>query len=316
MTDQRPPAGAGSGSSSKSGAAADPPDPSGDGPISDVNTLDLVDPTVATAIKAACMAAGATAAARLLATVTVTPKVVTKPGVERWPVKTGTDDDVALVGKNLIGGTDFHPGIVPATVEDLIAFPRTPDMQDVKSDNPAFQSKRALPVEIVIWTLQVTVTAMKLEADGDYHLVLQGASGETMIGEVPMPNTTFLGDSPWLDNIQAARQAVDDKFVRNLSPQNFVLSSSGMLVPRAAVSIMPAGTQAAPPAGAPIANLPRTFATPSEGQEQTMFTFKTAVSPTDATITGVGFFDAVHGQMGVSQANGIEIHPILKIVFS
>jgi hypothetical protein len=44
-----------------------------------------------------------------------------------------------------------------------------------------------------------------------------------------------------------------------------------------------------------------------------MPTFKTAVSPTRARITGVGFFDKVHGQMGVSQANGIEIHPVLKV---
>ena len=30
-------------------------------------------------------------------------------------------------------------------------------------------------------------------------------------------------------------------------------------------------------------------------------------------ITGVGFFDKVHGQMGVSLLNGIELHPVLKI---
>lgn len=31
-------------------------------------------------------------------------------------------------------------------------------------------------------------------------------------------------------------------------------------------------------------------------------------------ITGVGFFDKIHGQKGVAP-NGIEIHPILKIEF-
>ena len=30
-----------------------------------------------------------------------------------------------------------------------------------------------------------------------------------------------------------------------------------------------------------------------------------------ATITGVGYFDAIHGQIGVSP-NGIEIHPVLS----
>ena len=42
-------------------------------------------------------------------------------------------------------------------------------------------------------------------------------------------------------------------------------------------------------------------------------TFKTKVKPTDARITGVGFFDRVHGQTGVALSNGIELHPILKI---
>jgi hypothetical protein len=33
-----------------------------------------------------------------------------------------------------------------------------------------------------------------------------------------------------------------------------------------------------------------------------------------ATITGVGFFDHIHGQTGVAP-NGIELHPILQVVF-
>jgi hypothetical protein len=30
-----------------------------------------------------------------------------------------------------------------------------------------------------------------------------------------------------------------------------------------------------------------------------------------ATITGVGFFDAIHGQTGVAP-NGVELHPVLR----
>src|SRR5207245_1133496 len=93
------------------------------------------------------------------------PRLVTKPGVERWPVKTGTDDDVALVGKNAFAGKNFGAGIVETTVEELVAMPRTPDMSDVTSLNPAFQSKRAIPVEIVIWRLNATIIELKLEAD-------------------------------------------------------------------------------------------------------------------------------------------------------
>jgi hypothetical protein len=59
--------------------------------------------------------------------------------------------------------------------------------------------------------------------------------------------------------------------------------------------------------------LPDSFRTLPRGQETNMLTFKTQVPPTKARITGVGFFDKVHGQDGVSQANGIELHPVLKI---
>lgn len=43
--------------------------------------------------------------------------------------------------------------------------------------------------------------------------------------------------------------------------------------------------------------------------------FKAKVEPTAATITGVGFFDRVHDQMGVAMKNGIELHPVLDIKF-
>jgi hypothetical protein len=57
------------------------------------------------------------------------------------------------------------------------------------------------------------------------------------------------------------------------------------------------------------------FSTPEEGEEIELATFKTKVKPTAVRITGVGFFDKVHGQMGVSQFNGIELHPVLKVEF-
>jgi hypothetical protein len=272
----------------------------GDGPITDVNRLSVLAPDAASSIKAACR----TAATPMAMAAPVEPRKVTKPGVERWPVKTGTDDDVALVGKNVIGGQDFGAGIVETTVEELIAIGRPPQMADPTSLNPAFQSSRAQPVEIVIWRIDATITALKLEADGDYHLVLQGESGETMIAEVPTATKRFVEDSPWLDNMKVARRDVDDKLVSRLSPKDFV-PMGNTLVPRSAL------TEGVRPMAAP--QLPLSFRTPPEGEETTMLTFKTKVPPTKARITGVGFFDKVHGQMGVSQANGIELHPILRI---
>ncbi|HWX55440.1 MAG TPA: hypothetical protein VN176_12685 [Verrucomicrobiae bacterium] len=275
------------------------------GPITDVNKLSVVSQAVAAEIKAAC-GVNTPARAFMPEMDAMLPQLVTAPGVERWPVKTGTDPDRNLVGKNVIAGKDLGMGIVDATVEEMITIPRPADMASPTGNFPLYQSKRAQPLEIVIWQLDVTITALKLEADGDYHLVLQGTSGETMIGEVPTPNTTFVGDSPWLQNITDARKAVDDKLVSGLSPKDFALAPNGkMLIPRSALS-------SPPPV---MANFqPReSFTTAPEGQEGQMAAFKTQVSPTPARITGVGFFDKVHGQMGVSQSNGIELHPVLKI---
>jgi hypothetical protein len=236
------------------------------------------------------------------------PQMVTKPGSERWPVKTGQDvPDRNLVGKNIVLNEDLGAGIVPTTVEELISIPRPPGLEDIKADPPEFQSKRSQPVETTIWRVDVRITVLKLEKDGDYHLVLQGASGNTMVGEVPTPNKTFVGDSPWLQNIQAARQAVDDKLVHTLSPRDFVLPPGGtMLVPRNALSgDLPV------PAMADV-RLPESFRTPPEGQESQVPAFMTSVPSTPARVTGIGFFDRMHGQTGAAP-NVIELHTILKI---
>ena len=234
-------------------------------------------------------------------------RMVTKPGVERWPVKTGTDADVALVGKNIINGHSLGAGIVDTTVEELIRIPRSQDMTPPTQEFAPFQDKRKAPVESTVWRLEADITALKQEADGDFHLVLQGASGQTMIAEIPTPFPPFVdATSPWTKNLSAARKAIDDKLVSKLNPQDFV-QLDDMLVPRESLS---PSTQLQPLA---MASVPRSFTTPKEGEAKPMPTFKTKVTPTRARITGVGFFDKVHGQMGVSLLNGIELHPILKI---
>jgi len=151
------------------------------------------------------------------------------------------------------------------------------------------------------------VTVLNLEADGDYHLVFQGPSGVTIVAEVPTPTKTFIGDSPWLRNIREARQAVDDKLVHNLNPKDFVLLPGGTkLVPRNSLS----GDFPAAPLAA--YKLPESFRTPAEGEEAQMPAFQTAVKPTAARITGVGFFDRAHGATEAAP-NVFELHPVLKI---
>lgn len=276
-------------------------------PFKNVNTLPTVSASVAAQIKAAAMAEG----------LQVTPldefqvplELVTKPGVERWPVKTGTDQDVGQVGKNVIAGQSLGAGVVEATLEELIRFGRPVGMRPpTKNFDSSFHQTRLGVVERTVWTITADIIALKQETDGDYHLVLQGVSGETMVAEIPTPLKTFVGSSPWLANMKTARKKIDDKLVSPLAPQNFV-QLDGMLVPR---DSLPMHMQAL--ATPPPANI-LSFRTPEEGEEKDMPTFKTKVKPTTARITGVGFFDKVHGQMGVSQLAGIELHAILRIDF-
>lgn len=69
-------------------------------------------------------------------------------------------------------------------------------MLPVSQGFPQYQQKRAAPVELTTYTLEATIIALKLELDGDYHMVIQGVSSRTMVAEVPTPTVEFIGDSP------------------------------------------------------------------------------------------------------------------------
>ena len=274
-------------------------------PFTDVNALPTVSTQVASAVKAACMAEGMRAMPSDLEMV-VPLRMVTKPGVERWPVKTGTDRDIALVGKNVIDGEKLASGIVDTTIEELNRFARPSDMRPPTSLFPKYQDRRRGPVEFTVWRIECDIISVKQEADGDYHLVLLGAGGKQMIGEVPTPRAPFVAaECPWLPNIKSTRKAVDDKLIAPLSPHDFV-QLDDMLVPRAALVDAPVQPLA-------MERLPQSFVTQESSEGSDMPTFAAKVKPTRARITGVGFFDKVHGQTGVAPLNGIELHPILKI---
>jgi hypothetical protein len=281
-----------------------PPTPSADGgPITDVNTLSVTSAEVAAKIKAAAgFVAGARAAARAAPQSAAPPQPLQdSPGSERWPVKTGQDPDRAKVGKNVIEGVDLGAGIVESTIEELISLPRPPGMEDASRDPPQFSSVRNGTAEVTIWRITAKIIALKHEKDGDYHLVLQGTSGQQMVAEIPTPTSVFVGDSPWLDNIRQARKEIDDKLVRGLSPANFVLLND-KLVPQGAAT---SGLRMNPAPSVP-------FVTPPAGSGLVQPLFQTAITPTLARITGVGFFDRAHGATGAAP-NVIELHPALKI---
>ncbi|MFL5059031.1 MAG: hypothetical protein ACJ8DQ_03025 [Xanthobacteraceae bacterium] len=220
-----------------------------------------------------------------------------KPGKERWPVKTGQDGGAAKVGQ-AVGST--RQVIVDATVEELVDMARPRDMRNVTTDPKAFRSRRAAPVELTIWRITAHVTAVKNEDDGDLHLALQGESGETMIAESVKPDATFVGKgNPWLPAMRRVRAAIQGELRSALSGVTLVLASDGKFVP-------PDSFESSRLAQA--ASGPRMDAADALDAG---LAFKARITPRKARLTGVGFFDRVHGQLGVAPKNGIELHPLL-----
>ena len=284
-----------------------PPTPAGDGgPISDVNTLPVVSAAAAVQIKRAAGLTPDVLAARPRAVERAVQALqageeADKPGKERWPVKTGQDKDRAKVGKNVIAGQDLGAGIVETTIEEMVLLPRPPGLENVFSDPPQFVDIRDGVTEITIWRLEAVIIALKHESDGDYHLVLQGDSGSTIVGEIPTPTKKFVGDSPWLANIKDARQEIDDRLVKKLNLADFTMAG-GILVPRSAMVYQPY----VPPSASMMLN------TPAEGSGMHQALFATQITPTRLRITGVGFFDRSHGATGAAP-NVFELHPVLKV---
>ena len=159
-------------------------------------------------------------------------------GVERWSVKTGTDSDAGKINLSSTSST---------TIASLAALAAP---SSLPSNN------RVQPTETTVFQLHTTLDEYKLEADSDYHLVLDDKSGHTMIAEIPDPACVGSG-SPLLTSIQKARSEFDAKYA-------------------------PTGS------------------------------FQTANVP--VTVTGVGFFDFLHGQTGVAP-NGMELHAVLDVQF-
>ncbi len=278
------------------------PTPPADGdPISDIDSLGVVSPDIAAKIKAAAgLVADGAPQARPAAFPAALPEQI-RPGTERWHVKTGQDPDRAKVGKNVVDGVDLGAGVVESTVEELGSLPRPPGLEDDKADPPEFQDVRDGVAEITIWRVDGQIISIKHEQDGDYHLVLQGTSGQQMIAEVPRPSQEFVGDSLWLDNFEQARKEIDDKLVRRLSPNAFGLVR-GKFMPHGAMRFQPRAS----------APLDASFATPPRDSRAPQPLFQSAIEPTAVRVTGVGFFDRSHGATGAAP-NVIELHPVLKI---
>ena len=119
-------------------------------------------------------------------------------GVERWSVKTGTDADKALVN------------VSSSTATSIVTMRSWPVPSPIPANN------RVGPYETTQWTLNATLTQYKLESDSDYHLVLQDASGNTIIAEIPSPNCVGAG-SVFAAGIQNARNQFDAAYTATSS---------------------------------------------------------------------------------------------------
>lgn len=159
-------------------------------------------------------------------------------GEERAVVKLGLDRE-SQDGK-------VDPSPRDTTIEELVKLkaPRKPS-----------EIHRANDAERTIWQVSGTVTAVKLEADQDFHIVISDGV-RTMIVEVPSAECAT--NSAWAKEIAAVRALVEAR----LHP--------GKKVRRVDVPV---------------------------------------------TVTGVGFFDRIHGQTGVA-GNGIELHPLIAVEFT
>ena len=77
-------------------------------------------------------------------------------------------------------------------------------MRAFTAPNPIPANNRITGPETTLWVINATLTLFKLESDSDYHLVIQDASGNTMITEIPSPSCVGAG-SPFLPGITNAR---------------------------------------------------------------------------------------------------------------
>ena len=130
-----------------------------------------------------------------------TPSATPTPncGVERWSVKTGTDPDAASVSF--------------VSQSTTIAT-----MRSWTPPSPIPTNNRVSPYETAVWTLNVNLLEYKLEDDSDYHLVLQDASGDTIIAEIPSPGCVG-SDSPFAADITNARMKFNAMFTASTSFQ-------------------------------------------------------------------------------------------------
>lgn len=125
-----------------------------------------------------------------------------KPARDRWSIKTASDAEAQEI--------DAAP--TASTVEKLLAIPRPLDMPPDGS-NPFFQQHRARPAETSVFSVEADVIDCRLMPDGDYRVTVRGASGKTMVLEMPNPAPEYVDPiSKFAGQIKDSRAQFDSKF--------------------------------------------------------------------------------------------------------
>lgn len=131
-------------------------------------------------------------------------------GVERWPVKTGTDASAGQIRLSPVVGT---------TVSALNAIPAPAQSSLPQAGRVATTDAAGNKVEFTVYRVHATLQAFKLEPDSDYHLALADSQGRTMVAEIPDPACVGKS-SPLLPGIELARTQFDAKYTPTGSYQS------------------------------------------------------------------------------------------------
>lgn len=137
-------------------------------------------------------------------------QVQTKPGVERWPVKTSVP---AKNGK-------------PQTVAlaDLLALP---NVDGVNKNDKRYQSERipAQPGQKLPEGTVVTTTGwlhlVALETDGDYHIQISASAtsgDQCLIVEVPDPDPAYTASADLQPKFETVRNTIKTKMLAGKDP--------------------------------------------------------------------------------------------------
>jgi hypothetical protein len=125
---------------------------------------------------------------------------------ERWPVRTGTDQDVSKV----------NPKPVLTTVQQLIDQKRPTDMPPMIGAGSKYHSQRSVPVETTVWSVDAGLLAFRLNQRESYRLVLEGGDDVRILAEVP-DHDSLASDSRWLESFASVRNKLEERLSASTS---------------------------------------------------------------------------------------------------